>query len=296
MTPPKKYAPKPTGKNQSRPAKRRPQGAARTPKPRQDEPLPSDPRQTHWDPVAKWYNGWVGKRGSLYHRAVAIPSVMDLADVKPGELVLDLGCGQGVLAPHVLKRGGRYQGVDGSRTLIGLARRHHAEPSHKNAAQFVLGDVRKLDELPEVKEGSADVAVFMLSIQDMDPLGDILKAAAWALKPDGRVVIFMLHPAFRVPRQSGWGFDPGRKLTYRRVDSYLSSRGVPMKAYAEVTSRSSGTTWSFHRPLSVYVNTLSELGFRLERLDELPDPNVDNTKKETLDIPLFAALKGRRFS
>ena len=60
-------------------------------------------------------------------------------------------------------------------------------------------------------------------------------------------------------------------------------------------SRSSGTTWSFHRPLSVYVNTLSELGFKLERLDELPDPNVDeNMKKETLEIPLFAALKARR--
>lgn len=246
--------------------------------------------------MAKWYNGWVGKRGSLYHRTVAIPSVMDLADVKPGELVLDLGCGQGVLTPHVLKRGGQYRGVDGSRTLIQLARKHHAEDAkRKNAAEFILGDVRKLSELAEVKESNADVAIFMLSIQDMDPLDEVLKAAAWALKPDGRIVIFMLHPAFRVPRQSGWGFDPGRKLTYRRVDSYLTPRGVPMKAYAEVTSRSSGTTWSFHRPLSVYVNTLSELGFLLERLDELPDPNVDETtKKETLEIPLFAALRARR--
>ncbi len=259
-------------------------------------PNAGDRRQTHWDPVAKWYNGWVGKRGSLYHRAVAIPSVIELADIQPGELVLDLGCGQGVLAPHVLRRGGRYQGVDGSRTLIQLARRHHAEdPKHQKVAQFVVGDVRKLSELSEIKEGSADVAVFMLSVQDMDPLGEVLRAAAWALKPDGRVVMFMLHPAFRVPRQSGWGFDPGRKLTYRRIDSYLTPRGVPMKAYAEVTSRSSGTTWSFHRPLSVYVNTLSELGFRLERLDELPDPNVDETtNKETLEIPLFAALKAVR--
>lgn len=315
MTRPKKYAPKPTGKQVDRrtdrqpprPAKRRAQ-EARGPNPRREETVPNaapnagDRRQTHWDPVAKWYNGWVGKRGSLYHRAVAIPSVMELTDVQPGELVLDLGCGQGVLAPHVLKRGGRYQGVDGSRTLVQLARRHHADdPKHKNdsrqgnAAQFILGDVRKLGELSEVKEGSADVAVFMLSIQDMDPLGEVLKAAAWALKPDGRIVIFMLHPAFRVPRQSGWGFDPGRKLTYRRVDSYLTPRGVPMKAYAEVTSRSSGTTWSFHRPLSLYVNTLNELGFKLERLDEPPDPNIDeNTKKETLEIPLFAALRARR--
>ena len=251
-------------------------------------------RQTHWDPVAKWYNGWVGKKGSLYHRAVALPEVLELADPKPGELLLDLGCGQGVLAPHVLRRGATYQGVDGSRTLVQLARKHHGENA-KGKAQFILGDVRKLDSLPEIQANSADIAVFMLSIQDMDPLSEVLAAAAWALKPAARLVIFMLHPAFRVPRQSGWGFDPGRKLTYRRVDSYLTPRAVPMKAYAEVSARASGTTMSFHRPLSEYVNTLSELGFFVERLDELPDPNVEKTtKKETLDIPLFVALRARR--
>ncbi len=253
-------------------------------------------RQTHWDPVAKWYNGWVGKKGSLYHRAVALPTVLELADPQPGQLLLDIGCGQGVLAPHVLKRGARYQGVDGSRTLVGLARKHHGENAG-GKAQFIVGDARKLSSLPELKAESADVAVFMLSIQDMNPLGEVLAAAAWALKPASRIVIFMLHPAFRVPRQSGWGFDPGRKLTYRRVDSYLTAREVPMKAYAEVSARASGTTMSFHRPLSEYVNTLSELGFFVERLDELPDPNVEKTtKKETLDIPLFAALRARRLN
>ncbi len=251
-------------------------------------------RQTHWDPVAKWYNGWVGKKGSLYHRAVSLPTVLELADPKPGELLLDIGCGQGVLAPHVLKRGATYRGVDGSRTLVQLARKHHGENAG-NKAQFIVGDARKLSSLPELQAGHADVAVFMLSIQDMNPLGEILAAAAWALKPASRIVIFMLHPAFRVPRQSGWGFDPGRKLTYRRVDSYLTVREVPMKAYAEVSARASGTTMSFHRPLSEYVNTLSELGFFVERLEELPDPNVEKaTKKETLDIPLFVALKARR--
>lgn len=253
-------------------------------------------RPTHWDPVARWYNGWVGKKGSLYHRVVALPKVMELTDLRPGERLLDLGCGQGVLAPHALGRGASYQGVDGSRTLIRLAREHHGEPSKgRGAAQFIVGDVRHLSSSPELEAGRADVAVFMLSIQDMDPLGEVLAAAAWALKPAGRMVIFMLHPAFRVPRQSGWGYDPGRKLTYRRVDAYLTPRAVPMKAYAEVSTRASGTTLSFHRPLGAYVNTLSELGFVLERLDELPDPNIDkDTKKETLEIPLFVALKARR--
>ena len=57
----------------------------------------------------------------------------------------------------------------------------------KGKADFVLGDVRKLSSLPEIQAKSADIAVFMLSIQDMDPLDEVLAAAAWALKADGRV-------------------------------------------------------------------------------------------------------------
>ena len=63
----------------------------------------------------------------------------------------------------------------------------------------------------------------------------------------------MTHPCFRVPRQSGEGWDEQRKLLYRRVDRYLSPLAVPMKAYAGGRA----ATWSYHRPLEDYVNGLA---------------------------------------
>ena len=54
-----------------------------------------------WDPVADWYDGWVGPKGSHYHRKLAIPAVLNLLQLQPGENVLDLGAGQGVLAQYV---------------------------------------------------------------------------------------------------------------------------------------------------------------------------------------------------
>ena len=143
---------------------------------------------------------------------------------------------------------------------------------------------------------SFDAAVFLLSIQDMDPLELALASASWAVRTPGRIVIVMTHPAFRQPRHSGWGFDEGRKLVYRRVDAYLTPMAVPMKAL-----RDRPATRSFHRPLSAYVNGLAAEGFAIDAMLEIPD-TLDDRRKQSdrageraaAEIPLFLGLRARR--
>ena len=57
--------------------------------------------ETSWERVATWYDGWVGDHGSAYHQQLAIPAVLDLLQPAPGEEILDVGGGQGVLAPYL---------------------------------------------------------------------------------------------------------------------------------------------------------------------------------------------------
>jgi hypothetical protein len=73
-----------------------------------------------------------------------------------------------------------------------------------------------------------DAATFLLSIQDIDPIAAVLAGLRARLTLAGRVVIVMIHPCFRVPRQSGWGWDAKRQLKFRRVDRYLTPLGVPI--------------------------------------------------------------------
>src|SRR5262249_47948336 len=180
-----------------------------------------------WDPVADWYTGWVGEEGSQHHRYLAIPVVLDLLAPAHGEQILDIGAGPGVLAPAIAKAGASYLGVDASPRLLAYARRIHG-----GHGRFLLGDAARLDRLPELRGGSFDGAVFLLSVQDMDPLDAVLASAAWALRSGGRLVILMTHPCFRVPRQSGWGWDEDRKLRFRRGGRYLSALAVPLQPYA----------------------------------------------------------------
>lgn len=262
--------------------------------------MPGNPRRTRsgparsdtsWDRVATWYDGWVGGAGSRYHQAIALPLALELLDLRPGEAILDVGAGQGVLAPYVTDRGADYTGVDASSRLIELARRRHGREG-----RFLVGDAGRLAEVRGLKRASFDAAVFVLSLQDMNPLEPVFAAVDWALRPAARLVLVLTHPAFRQPRHSGWGFDEGRGLVYRRVDAYLTPMSVPMKALGDRPP-----TTSFHRPISAYVNGLAVHGFAVDALREVPDTTADRKvpggkagERAADEFPLFLGLRARR--
>jgi ubiquinone/menaquinone biosynthesis C-methylase UbiE len=252
------------------------------------------PRETSWERVATWYDGWVGDAGSTYHRQLAIPATLDLLQPRPGEEILDVGGGQGVLAPALVEAGARVTVVDASAKLIAAARRRHGR---LRGAQFLLGAARRMPAVAGLEAGAHDAAVFLLSIQDMDPLEDVMRGIDWALRPEARVVLLMTHPAFRQPRHSGWGYDEGRKLTYRRIDGYLAEMAVPMKSLG-----GGQPTRSFHRPISAYVNALADAGFATDGMLEIPDLPPDRRPgkaargdaRANAEIPIFLGLRAVR--
>lgn len=247
-----------------------------------------------WDNVAAWYDGWMGQDGSEYHRQVAIPALLQLLEPKAGESVLDIGAGQGVLAPYLHEAGLAYLGVEASGRLVRLAHKRHPQ------ARMVQGDARRLAAVVGITQDGFDTAVFLLSLQDMDPLETVLHNAAWALKPGGHLVILMTHPCFRIPRQSGWGWDEQRKLRFRRIDRYLTALSIPLKPQKQ--GKRSGQTRSFHRPLQAYINALADSGLLVERIQEIPLADVAQLangrlkadKRASTEIPLFLGIRARK--
>lgn len=236
-----------------------------------------------WDVIAHWYDGWVGKNGSEHHRRLALPATLNLLDPQANQRILDIGAGTGVLAKAVHAAGAQYTGIDVSPQLIQKAKQYHGK-----YGRFIVGDARQLRR--HVEKASFDACVFLLSIQDMNPLEQVIGNATYALRDGGILVIVMTHPCFRIPRQSGWGFDDTRQLQFRRIDRYLTPLNVPMKQHKQ------GTTISFHRPLSAYINTLAGCGLLIDQLDEITTYEAGENRSQQRandEIPLFMGLRAR---
>ncbi|NLG11277.1 MAG: methyltransferase domain-containing protein [Coriobacteriaceae bacterium] len=233
----------------------------------------------------------VGESGSQHHQFL-IPKVVEQLSPQNGHHVLDIGCGQGVLAPHIAKKKATYTGIDISPTLIKQARKHHG-----TKGRFIVGNAHDLRSIPELTAGTYNSAVFLLSIQDMRYPEKAIISAGWALKPGGTLVLCMLHPAFRIPRQSGWGFDEKRKLIYRRIDSYLSRLDVPLRKDYQTKET---LTRSYHRPVGFYVNALSSRNIHTTGFEELPSPKSNNEvlskpeRRALCEFPLFLIITAKK--
>lgn len=252
---------------------------------------PRRPRGS-WQSVSPWYDRSVGDQGQYYHRQLVIPGVLRLLELERTKTpsVLDLGCGQGVLARH-LPEGVEYWGVDAASGLIGAALRRERDPRRR----YVTADATR--PLPVDKKDFSHAAI-ILALQNVERGDLMIAAAARHLRPGGRLVVALNHPCFRIPRQSSWGVDEANKLRYRRVNRYLGELKVPIAAQPSAGARSP-VTWSFHRPLKDYSVWLQAAGFLIERIEEWASDKQSQGRTARMEnqsrgeIPLFLALSAR---
>ncbi len=250
--------------------------------------------KTSWGKVAKWYNNLLEEGSNTYQEKIILPNLLRLLAIKTGEEVLDVGCGQGYFSRAMAKLGARVIGIDLGGELIKLAK----QQAGPDQTYLVLS----AEKMTGLKDGRFDAAVCVLALQNIKNLQAAVGEISRVLKPGGRCVLVLNHPAFRVPTASAWGYDEkgsGAVIQYRRVDKYLSEISQEVDMTQGVSDHTKKIfTYSFHHPMQVYFKAFVRAGLVVSRLEEWTSHKVsdggprkaaeDQARRE---IPLFMCLE-----
>lgn len=251
---------------------------------------------TSWGKVAGWYNKMLEEGEDTYQEKLIKPNLLRILNVKAGEEILDVGCGQGYFAIELGKLGAKVLGVDVGNELIKLAK----EQGGKNETYLVLS----AEKLVGVQDSRFDALICVLALQNIKNMHDAVSEMSRVLKPGGRAVLVLNHPAFRIPTASSWGFEEQTKTQYRRVDAYMSEITQQVDMTQGVTDpKKKKYTWSFHHPIQVYFKAFIKAGLVVTRLEEWVShktsdkgprkPAEDKARKE---IPLFMCLELKKLN
>jgi ubiquinone/menaquinone biosynthesis C-methylase UbiE len=265
-------------------------------------------KSTSWGKVATWYDKMINDENS-YQNKVILPKVMRILEdnVKKNnsEVILDLGCGVGFFTE---KFHNRFVDTKASEELknkiigvdIGPESIEVATIKTNSEIQYHFNTA---ESLPFLKNMSVDKITIILALQNIKFVQKCIAECGRVLKKNGKLIVVMNHPYYRIPKNTSWNWDSENFKQYRRVDRYLSPFEIeidmnPGKKDKTAKEKKEATTLSFHRPMSWYINEFAQQGLFIEDMQEwISHIAADQGPKKTQalefarqEFPLFMCL------
>ncbi len=250
--------------------------------------MASDPRapQALYDDSA---SAWTRTTPSSLSDFTARPAVLELCRPCEGARVLDLGCGEGYCARQLRLAGaGEVLGIDISSGMIAGALAE--EERSPLGIRYRQGDATDLTQL-ETAAFDLTIAVFLFNYLTIEAMSDCMREVARVLRPGGRFVFSVPHPAFPYLRAAAppFYFDLGG-------EGYFAARNARFAGKIWKRDGSALDVQLVHKTIEDYFSALHSAGFRaLPLLRELAvTPQIMDVDPRffgpLLGLPLHLAL------
>jgi 2-polyprenyl-3-methyl-5-hydroxy-6-metoxy-1,4-benzoquinol methylase len=220
-----------------------------------------------WDVKAEFWDNLHGDEGNRFHQELISPAVERLLAIKPGEQILDIACGSGVMARRMAALGAEVTAVDFSPELIKRAQAR--KQLRGNPVVYKVADATVEEALVQLGIGQFAAVTCTMALMDMPVIAPLYRAVTRLLKPGGRFVFATSHPAFNSnnPIFLAEQEDVDGKLVERRfmkVEAYLDiSPSLAVGARDEPTPH-----YFYHRPLAELLGEAFKVGLVLDALEE----------------------------
>lgn len=209
------------------------------------------------------------------------PAFLELLGDVQNKMILDLGCGDAKFGVELFEKGcASYLGIEPSTKMLEFAKRNLSN-TKGNVEQTTI-------EAWSYPAERFDLVISRLALHYVENLDEAFRNIYKTLKPNGRFVFSVMHPAMTSCDKSR---ENNELRTSWIVDDYFQQGARRVRLH-------NGFVTQYHRTLETTITSLQKAGFVLEQVRE-GCPKAENFTDETLyqrrmRIPLFLILSCRK--
>lgn len=253
-----------------------------------------------WERNAEFWDEYMGE-GRSFQNLLIGPATEKLLELRSGQVVLDIACGNGAFSRRMAKMGVQVVALDFSRTFLQRARDRTVE--HAHSIRYLHIDATDEQQLLALGRERFDSAVCNMGLMDMSTITPLMSALSQLLKPEGCFVFSVLHPCFN----SSDGFAKVLEEEDREGELHLL-RAIKIWRYISPSvAKGLGLAgqpvpqYYFHRPLSQLLHEGFQTGFLVDGLEE-PVFDAPGEQDESLswasfrEIPPVIIIRMRKLS
>lgn len=214
-----------------------------------------------------------------------IPALLSLLPDMRGKKVLDLGCGFGDHCKLFVEMGAeKVVGLDISQKMIEVAKIENSSPK----IDYVILPMEDVNDIGQ----TFDLVVSSLALHYVEDFETLIKDSYNLLEEGGSFVFSQEHPlASSHSTGQRWTIDKEGKKVYANISNYGIEGERTVGWFVEDVKK-------YHRTFSTILNTLTEVGFKIEKIVE-PMPDDDTLKRhpeyyDLLHKPDFLLVKVKK--
>ncbi len=252
----------------------------------------NDESRRRWNQNAAHWDARMGETNNRFHNELIRPATEALLDMKQGERVLDIACGNSNFSRRLGEIGAKVTAIDYSAELIKRARSRTGE---SDITYHVLDATDEQALLQLSPPGTIDAAVSNMALMDMAEINPLSRALSRLLVPGGRFVFSIMHPCFQSPgsvKITGTEDIKGQAIVCHKIE--LSRYITPQSYKGNALSDQPVPHLYFHRPLELIMNAFFRSQFVLDGLTEPTFSRTAGATWEWGDIPPAIVLRFRK--
>jgi len=223
-----------------------------------------------WEANAAFWDERMGE-GNDFANLLCWPIVRSMLDPQPGQRILDAACGNGLFSRRLAGLGAEVVAFDFSAELVKLAQAR-SSPSTPMPTYHAI-DATDGQALRALGAHVFDSVLCNMALFDIADIAPLFQALPELLKPGGRFVFSLAHPAFNnssvvhlvEERDNNGVIETVHSVKVSRYMSITRSRGLALRGQPEAQVY-------YDRPLQAYLKHGFDTGFVLDAFEERAFP------------------------